>query len=871
MSAPRVQPADAAFLDAINAAGLEFTGPIIADSGLQRFKVNGDRAPNSWYVLHTDGLPAGRFGCNKRQIDQGWCYKSASVLTDEERAERDRRWKQQQAEREADRQRQNNEASAKAAAILEAAQPATDDHPYLVKKGVKAAPGVLVGTWIGKPNCLLIPLSTASGQLATIQAISPDAPFTHSGQSKDFLKGGAKQGAYFVIGDLADSPIILVAEGYATAATLHEATGYAAVMACDTGGLTPVTQVLKTLYPYPKVILICADNDRKTEGNPGAKAARAAAKKVGVRLAIPEFAEDEVGSDYNDLATLHGADRVWNEVESALAGQRWKATQASPPRAKATPGDQGDDALWRLDLIRRSDSDQLLKNHYNAVMVVDHALPGLIGYNEFRQRIEARIPTPWGKQPGIWNEEDTGELAVALTKEFASFSIDMLNTAIMVVAHRHPFNPAQDRLRELAEQWDGVNRLDSWLVDFLNAGNDASNEDYVREIGAAWMKGIAARVLFPGCKRDDVLVLRGPQGWMKSTAAQCIADCIHPDSFTDHLGDLGSKDAKSAIRGILIAELGELAALNKSDIESVKAFVAGRSDHFREAYGRGERDYPRTVSFIGTTNDPTFLKDPSGNRRWWPITLTAPIDIPRFQDSLPQILGEAASKVLAGEKWFVHHALALTQADEVRAGHYAEDVWTEAALNAANRLLQDKPPTSRYVTIAEVMSAMGLKIEQQTVPASMRIGNILRVNQWESRRKRIGPRSENRFTVAWYHPETGSTLQSDTKEPSQTAEVPWYHPVSPSNEQRVKETGNSPVSDRSSPPCGDELNRSNLPFIGNRVIQSDTTDTSRQTAGEVRYHPAENRGAPCGKGETTSSVDARPAPVMPTVDQWGTF
>ena len=329
---------ESAFVAAINAAGLEFTGPIVADGGLQRFKVNGDKAKNSWYVLHTDGLAAGRFGCNKRGIDERWCIKSAETLTDDERAERDRRWKQQQQEREADRQRKQHCASLIANAILDAAQPATDDHPYLIKKAVKAAPGLMVGVWAQcrRDNCLLIPLRTPDGQLATIEAISPDAPF-HHGKNKDFLKGGAKQGAYFVIGDLVSSPVILIAEGYSTAATLHEATGHAAVMACDTNGLTPVTQTLKTLYPHPKIILICADNDRTTEGNPGVKAARAAAKKAGVRLAIPEFAEDEAGSDFNDLAALHGLDRVWNEIESALAGQ-WKAgkeSKESQPRAKA--------------------------------------------------------------------------------------------------------------------------------------------------------------------------------------------------------------------------------------------------------------------------------------------------------------------------------------------------------------------------------------------------------------------------------------------------------------------------------------------------------------------------------------------------------
>lgn len=105
----------------------------------------------------------------------------------------------------------------------------------------------------------------------------------------------------------------------------------------------------------------------------------------------------------------------------------------------------------------------------------------------------------------------------------------------------------------------------------------------------------------------------------------------------------------------MIAELGELASLNKSDVESVSAFVAAPSDRFREAYGRGERDYPRTVSFIGTTNNPTFLIDPTGNRRWWPVSMSGPIDTDLLADAMPQILGEAAQRVINGEPWHVIH------------------------------------------------------------------------------------------------------------------------------------------------------------------------------------------------------------------------
>ena len=313
--APSVQP-EAAFLDAMRAAGLDYQGAVIPDGLLHRFKVNGETNPNGWYVLHPDGIAAGSFGCWKRGINQTWCARSAEQLTQAERAERDRLWKQQQAERDAERRRQQNEAGQTAQAILDAAQPATSDHPYLKRKKVKAHPGVMVGPWPQRKadNCLLIPLRTDAGRLATLQAV-----FSEQGgdRDKDFLKGGAKQGAYFPMGDLDASEVILIAEGYATAATLHEATGHAAVMAVDAGNLKPVALAIRGLYPG-KPIVLCADNDRHTAGNPGLAKATEAAQAAQASLAVPEFQDDETGTDFNDMATLRGM----AAVREALSGDR---------------------------------------------------------------------------------------------------------------------------------------------------------------------------------------------------------------------------------------------------------------------------------------------------------------------------------------------------------------------------------------------------------------------------------------------------------------------------------------------------------------------------------------------------------------------
>lgn len=307
------------FQAAMRAAGLDFPGELIPDGRLHRIKVNGDHDPNSWYVLHIDGLPAGAFGCNKRMNGEiiKWCAKADNILTEAERAERNTKWKQQQAERDAEWKRQHDEARAKAQAILDAATTATNDHPYLKRKGVKAYPGVLAGPWPQRrrENCLLIPLRTAGGQLATVQAIFPDPPAT--GRDKDFLKGGAKKGAYFALGDLAAAPVIVIAEGYATAATLHEATGYAAVMAVDAGNIRPVADALRAVYPDRRII-IAADNDRHTESNPGLAKATAAANALKVRMAIPEFADDEPGTDFNDLAQLRGLEGVKTAIENAI-------------------------------------------------------------------------------------------------------------------------------------------------------------------------------------------------------------------------------------------------------------------------------------------------------------------------------------------------------------------------------------------------------------------------------------------------------------------------------------------------------------------------------------------------------------------------
>ena len=370
--------AAADFHGAMAAASIEYHGAIIADGQLHRIKINGDPGQNGWYVLHTDGIAAGSFGCWKRDIKEKWCAKSSEQLTEAERAERDRRWKQQAEEREAERRRVQDEASIKAQKIIDAAQPATDDHPYLQRKRVQAHPGVRVGHWPQRKvdNALLIPLRTAAGKLASVQAIFSER---RGDRDKDFLKGGAKADAYFVIGDLDASETILIAEGYATAATLHEVTGHAAVVAMDAGNLAAVAQAIRVLHP-DKSIIMCADNDRHTTGNPGLTKATAAAKSIKAALAVPEFADGEDGSDFNDLAQID-IERVLQAIAEA------ESNLEQPDRSE-----QLDYEISQLEALEDKDAARLKSREFINANASDlHALWARqrTAFVEFKERLIA--------------------------------------------------------------------------------------------------------------------------------------------------------------------------------------------------------------------------------------------------------------------------------------------------------------------------------------------------------------------------------------------------------------------------------------------------------------------------------------------------
>ncbi len=292
------------FQQAMFDAGIVIGELPVADSQLHRFKVDGDKngSKNGWYVLFGDGNPKGCFGSWKLGTNDTWSLKCFSSYTPQERAEWNKQMSVAKKKREIAQAAAHKEARAEANHLWINAKPEKGVHKYLLDKGVR--------TYNIKTDDfkLLIPLRDTKGVLHSIQTIDPTG-------RKLFLTGGAIKGNYFSIGKPKDK--LIIAEGYSTGATIHEATGHAVAVAFDAGNLLPVAIALRESFPSIKII-IAGDNDQWTDGNPGKTKATEAAKAVNAKLVIPEFSNTKSKpTDFNDLSSLEGLEQVKRFIDEA--------------------------------------------------------------------------------------------------------------------------------------------------------------------------------------------------------------------------------------------------------------------------------------------------------------------------------------------------------------------------------------------------------------------------------------------------------------------------------------------------------------------------------------------------------------------------
>jgi len=290
----------------INNAGLAAPDDIIDDGQIHRFSTNGKaRDDSGWYVLHTDGIAAGAFGCWREGLQSNWCAKSEAAMSTAEGEAHRARMIAMKAQREAEAVQRHQSAATDAAQRLANATPCTQ-HAYTTAKGVQCH-----GLRVDAAGTLLVPMVDTAGKTHSLQSITQEG-------DKRFLPGGRVKGCYYPIGKPAG--LLIVCEGYATGASIHESTGHATAVAFNAGNLEAVAVALHIKYPTLKII-IAADDDHLTTENPGMTKAKAAALAVEGLLAIPKFGANrrDKATDFNDLHQLVGAGAVKACIDAATA------------------------------------------------------------------------------------------------------------------------------------------------------------------------------------------------------------------------------------------------------------------------------------------------------------------------------------------------------------------------------------------------------------------------------------------------------------------------------------------------------------------------------------------------------------------------
>lgn len=250
---------------------------------------------------------------------------------------------------------------------------------------------------------------------------------------------------------------------------------------------------------------------------------------------------------------------------------------------------------------------------YNCLLILkcDPELKGKVGLDEFAHRLVVLGDLPWRTKNSslFWNDTDDACLRNYFATKFRIKGKGIIDDALQEVTQDNKFHPVRDYLQGV--KWDGECRVDELFIKYLGA----EDTPYVRAATRKWLCGAVARVMRPGIKFDTAIVLYGSQGLGKSL----ILEKLGKSWFNNSLVDIKTKDTMEQIQGSWVIELGELAPTFKNENEIVKAFISRASDRFRSPYGRRTEEYPRQCVFAGSTNNLMFLKDRTGNRRFWPI------------------------------------------------------------------------------------------------------------------------------------------------------------------------------------------------------------------------------------------------------------
>lgn len=370
---------------------------------------------------------------------------------------------------------------------------------------------------------------------------------------------------------------------------------------------------------------------------------------------VHRFPEDDPKKSFKAMAKFASEDE---EVKLLIFKERQDSA--------AEDFDAGDPDAWKKKLEYEDRSLQLKNTLRNLTLILEND-PNLkdIVFNQHLDGMEIKGDVPWKHPSKFWRDADDAQLISYVDENYGTFSQRNFDIAVAKVTDDRSYHPIREFLQTLPE-WDKVERVDTLLIDYLGAADNK----YVRAVTRKTLCAAACRVLNPGCKFDTMLVLNGSQGIGKSTLIARLGGEWFSDSLS--LNDTKDKTAAEKLQGYWILEIGELAGLRKAEVETLRSFLSRQNDIYRASFGKRTTPHPRQCVFFGTTNaESGYLRDTTGNRRFWPVKTLGggskcSWDI--TQEEVLQIWAEVMHYVKEGEKLYLDPEVeALAKAEQREA------------------------------------------------------------------------------------------------------------------------------------------------------------------------------------------------------------
>lgn len=473
-------------------------------------------------------------------------------------------------------------------------------------------------------------------------------------------------------------------------------------------------------------VKILTDND--DPGRDHAKTVARSCHAAGLTAKVVQLPGLPVKGDVSDwLRGHHSPDELFEAVKAAplFMPSNSPATVEQGEQHRDEPGanDEGSqvEPPWE-ERLQKGDNGRPIPNALNVSIALEHApaLSGIVESDTFAGKLMLNMAPPWENVLDFharpWKDTDDAELLFWLQERGIPLrGVQTVADTVRAVAARHSYDPLKDYL--LGLRWDRIDRLSNWLPTYLGAEQTELNQ----AIGRAFLISAVARGLWPGCQVDHVLVLEGEQGIRKSDVVRILGD----KWALQNLPDMHSKDGMITLAGSWFIEIAELAAISRSEIESVKSFITRTVDRYRPAYGRHVIEQSRRCVFVGTTNDRHYLRDTTGNRRFWPVDCGA-IDKDTLARDRDQLFAEAVDAYHQGEAWHLTDEKLIKDVSAAQALRVEHDPW----MPAVSEIVKGKAE----ITTREILQKLGVSLDKCAAPQGKRVAGIMRRLGFNSRR-----------------------------------------------------------------------------------------------------------------------------------------